>query len=251
MTPDWPSKLPDLFGKAPSYKLTKGGTPIPRLALTGELAQELADQTAIQLFGERRRLTARVLEQAGMFNSLHLRDADGWTEFVLRFFPYSTQATSPEWTRFATEVLEFESGRWSLWEHNVASEAGGGQPQRMVFGAGPWERKTLPRVVTLALRNVTVPALVRRYLPWPSLREAALHPEQIRPLILAFYGADLPRVIPKGRELPVDEAFRLIAEDHPSLGPQHLLTNGTRMVPTRWRSLWLRGPEVNLDAWVV
>jgi hypothetical protein len=247
---NWPEKLPDLFPQSSSYRLTKAGPPIPRLVVTPEIAEELAKQVSVHLFGDRRRLRPQVLEQSGLFNSLHLRDDQGWTEFVLRFFPYSVHAASPAWGKFARQLLEFESGRWKTWETNVASEAGGGQLKRLVFSAGPWEQSTLPRVLSLHLQHATVPGLVRRYLPWPSLRDAALRPEQIRTLIQSFYATDLHRVIPKGRELPVDDAYRLIAENHPSLGPQHLLTNGYRMVPTRWRSFWIRGPEINLEHWV-
>ncbi len=247
MALNWPSRLPQLFNQSSSTRLSTEGEPIPRLTISQARADELAVQTSREVFGEERRLQAHVLEQQGLFSSLHLRDNRGWTELVVRFFPYGLDASMEAWGRFSMELLEFEEHCWKAWEQSVAQESSGGPVRQMVFGAGPWERKTLPRTLRLNIGGHEVPALARRFIPWPSLREAALPRDRVDRLIRSFYEVDLGRVIPTNNQLDPIEAADFIYQTDGPIGPEHVLTNGFRLVPTRWRSFTIKGHRVNLE----
>lgn len=243
MSPATKSTQPTLLTR----KVQLDGEPLPRLVLDEPLAAQIAPQVALAVFGRERRLETTILDRSGLANSIVVRDPDGWSELLVRYFPYPLRDEGSGWKKMITEVFEFEREHWSRWDQAIAARRSGGRLEEVAHFRPPWEADRIPCCPTLRIAGEEVPSLVRRYLPWPTVRNAMLSEERVVEMVQAFYAEVLPEVLPRSLQVPIDRALGWLRADNPRLSRDHLLTDGNLVVPTRWRSLCESERQVTLD----
>ena len=222
------------------------GEPLDRLDLDEPLAHQIASQVAEAVFGRARTMQASILDQAGLANSIVVRDPDGWSELLVRYFPYSLQGQPGGWRDAIGGVFEFERAAWHRWDRRIAEGRSTGRLHEVAHLRSPWEADRVPCCPTLRIEGQEVPSLVRRYLPWPSVRDAMRSDDRVVELLHLLYAEVLPQVIPEAIQVPVAQAARWLLADDPRLSRDHLLTDGTLIVPTRWRSLCASPTRITL-----
>jgi len=222
------------------------GDPLERLVLDEALARKIASQVAVAVFGGEREMEATILDRSGLANSIVVRDPLGWSELLVRYFPYPLSEGAGEWRQVISEVFEFECEHWSRWDRAIAGLSVGERLQEIVHYRSPWEADRIPCCPILEIEGQRVPSLVRRYLPWPSVRAASLGEERTAALLARFFHETLPLVLPAKMQVSMDQAFGWLRADDPRLSRDHLLTDGHHVVPTRWRSLCKAARRVTL-----
>ena len=253
--------LPRLFLPDAALQDMLYGQPLRRIGLTETLARSFAEQISEKLYDTTETgLTAEVLEQDGLFSSIHYRSTRNWSELLVRYFPYVEGNGSQQWFDLSGEVLAFEELRWraSTALRGAPPDEGGPDPslawqERLL---SPWESTALPRILTLTIRpGLFVPALVRRFIPWPNVGIAGISDAQLRPMLEKFYEEDLVGIVPEAQALPLEEAWTLLTRPADATGGRrspltrsNLLTNGQQLLPTRWRSFFRDGATLRLNA---
>lgn len=213
------------------------GAPLRRIDLDEALAGLIADQVGRTLLAGRKGLVASVLDRGGLASSILVRDPDSWCDLLVRFFPYPISGPAGDWRKVVEELFDFEREHWERWDAEVAPSASDARILDVPHLRSPWELGRIPARFSLEIGGQEVPALARRYLPWPSVRDAMLGMDRIEESVRAFHATVLPRVISSQLLVPVDQVLRWIRQDDPHLSRDHLLTDGTQVVPTRWRTL--------------
>jgi hypothetical protein len=184
----------------------------------------------------------------GFTIAFRISHPDVWQPLVFCYFPY----IDTEWTTVAADIFRFEAACWLEWTQRMETPAEADSIARSDTAA-VWaglERDRIAgvrgslisfRTATIEMpdgENATVPMLVRPYIPWATLRQISLDPareraarQRLKDVLAGNAAATLS--LPELRAIP-----EFI--DHPSatarLSKEHLLSNGTHIVPTRWRS---------------
>lgn len=213
------------------------GEPLERLDLDEPLAWQIASQVAVAVFGRERSLEATILDRSGLANSIVVRDPDGWCELLVRYFPYPLRDQADGWREAISGVFEFERVHWAAWDRRITERRSGARLDEVLHFRSAWEADRVPCCPVLRIEGEEVPSLVRRYLPWSSVRDAMLEDHRIAELVHELYADVLPHVLPRSMQVPVERALEWLRADDPRLSSDHLLTDGKLIVPTRWRSL--------------
>lgn len=203
----------------------------------------------------------------GSFACAVLAPRTTWSRATVVVFPYE----HPRWQDEARAVLAFEArcwGRWCSLQEEIARRNRRDRNAPLPIPPVWWQStppiSTAPFDVTIHIddeRSVRLPALIRPYIPYPSLAERSLPrgvevqlTEELHAVArwtlgdaspAEYFAASSPPLT--ARQPPgwfswwplLVARFRRTSQNvfvWPSeLKPQHLLSNGTHLVPTHWR----------------
>jgi hypothetical protein len=201
----------------------------------------------------------------GFFTAAVASVPSEWQRLVIVVFPYGDLA----WQRLASTVLQFEARRWERWcmlQEHLMTEADRACPPMW------WSRtaalQPFARNVSITLddgRNAQIPALVRPYIPYPTLRDNPFPPARVaegigelRAISEWIIGEEdigaffQRRVSPNTPARPTRWWHRLLWWRRRANGPfimprleyspsddiltaDQLLSDGHQLIPTRWR----------------